>query len=46
LVVKYLLDNGANKDLKDSDGKTALDYALTAKTLIKTNKCKSNFSEK
>lgn len=27
LVVKYLLDHGANPHLADADGKTAIDYA-------------------
>ena len=28
-VVKYLVENGANANLKDNDGKTALDFAET-----------------
>jgi ankyrin repeat protein len=40
LVVKYLLENGANKDLKDKNDKTAVIYAAEAKALIKTNNSK------
>jgi hypothetical protein len=40
LTVKYLLDNGANKDLKDNSGKNAHDYAKSAKDLIKLDKSK------
>ncbi|EGR33877.1 hypothetical protein IMG5_033560 [Ichthyophthirius multifiliis] len=29
LIVKFLLENGANKDITNIDGKTALDYAYT-----------------
>ena len=39
-----MLDNGANKDLKDSTGRTAYDYAKEAKQLIKTDKSKNSES--
>jgi len=39
LVVKYLLDNGANEDLEDSQGRRAVEYAIEALRLIKLDKC-------
>jgi hypothetical protein len=36
-----LLDNGANTSLTDAEGKTAYDYAVAAKALIKTDKSKN-----
>ena len=33
-VVKYLIEKGADVNLKDNDGKTALDYAKDSETML------------
>jgi len=40
LVVKYLLDNGASRELRDEHGRNAYEYAVEALRLIKFDKDK------